>query len=177
MIRVPEHIQTCKHNPYFNEHYAERVLDLQPGCVVDIGAGDGFYGKLTRYLLGGIQLVAIEPNEGWSHSLMGLYDLLVIQPVEEFLRNAAIVDYIHPSLILFGDVLEHLTKDVVYPTLKRAVELFDHVFVIGPVGWQPQDHVNPWEIHRCGITADDFLDFHVAEYLENESMMFCHLTS
>lgn len=173
---LPSNIHTWKHNNWVNTFTIDQLMRLSPVNVTDVGCGDGFYGKLLRHILPHTQITGIELNIRWyNHCLnLGVYDTL---------HHTCIIDkisHINGEIIIFGDILEHLEKSDMEYVLEKAVHNFDFVLLNGPVGFQPQDHEDPEEIHRCGITKEDLVKYTILEYNQSDfdngnNMMNCLL--
>ena len=84
MLKFPYHITgRGKHNSCTNmsnlEHLKDMSLRLSPKLVVDVGAGNGFFGKLIKYLFPeartmGIELCADFMKEFKLHEI---YDVVI----------------------------------------------------------------------------------------------------
>jgi len=114
--------------------------------IVDVGAGAGTYHSLLSPVAPGVHWIAVEawtPNID-RFGLDALYDEVVAGDVRD-------VDFapLAPDLVLFGDVLEHMTRDDACEVVKRAVEAAPHVMISIPLIPWPQDEIdgNPFERH------------------------------
>ena len=165
--------QTPKHNSFVDPFTIEQIKSICPRLVVDVGPGDGYYGKLLHYLYSKPPyIVGVELNKKWADHCKSIkiYDEIILGNIKE------VISTLFGNLIIFGDVLEHLEKDDAEYTLGVAVKNFEWVIVNGPIGFQHQSHPDPEEHHRCGITLEDFCDYEVVEYNQQpEVMMNCLL--
>jgi trans-aconitate methyltransferase len=160
-MKFPEHIQTWKHNAATNEDTLRQLLEVQPKTITDVGAGDGFYGKLVRHALPDVtSLVGVEKTAEYiaDFGLDSIYDKVINADICE------VVQGISADLMIFGDVLEHLEHDSAHAVLDQALQRCRWVLVNAPLGWQPQEHENPNEIHRCGLNKEDFSEFDLLEW-------------
>lgn len=160
---------TWKHNPSVNEITIDQILKIKPKSIYDVGAGDGFYGKLLKYLLDyDAQTCGIEKNHIYidQFGLKSIYDVVIIKDIVD------IISKISGDLIIFGDVLEHLEKEGMINVLRTSVKNFKYIIINSPLGFQPQDHVYPEEIHRCGIEESDFKDYEVLDFKVYDEIMF-----
>lgn len=159
-IEFPTHIQTWKHNSAVNNDTMRQILTTAPNVVVDIGAGDGFYGKLVRYCLPMAVTIAVEKREDYilQWKLKEIYNEVLNDDV------VRVIDTLTGDLIIFGDVLEHLEKSSFVSVLDVAVKRFKYILINSPVGFQPQPHQFEEEIHRCGISNEDFKNYRIIEY-------------
>lgn len=156
----PKHIETLKHNKSVNEDTMRQLLELKPNKIVDVGAGDGFYGKLIKYLLPEAFVLAVEKRGDYisQWELDKIYD----EVINDDIIN--VVDELNGDLIIFGDILEHLEEEDATKVLDRSIEIFKYVLINSPLGFQPQEHLFPEEIHRCGLDRNDFENYQVLEF-------------
>lgn len=133
-----------------NKEWArDRIADLAPTCVVDIGAGEGTYAHLGRSVTPGCQWIGVEAWGPYvtTYSLDDLYDQVVLGDVR-YLDLARV----HPSpdLVVVGDMLEHLDADEVEPLVRRLQAWAPTLLVSIPVLHLEQGAVggNWLECHR-----------------------------
>ena len=113
--------------PIFGKFYTVMMLKkfFEAGLIrriVDVGAGSGTYRDLLADDARGAFWIAIEawgPNIE-TYGLMSRYDRVLA-------RDAREVDFaeLAPDLVLFGDVLEHMSKEEaqgVVPIMIKAIE-------------------------------------------------------
>jgi len=178
---APLPFHTWKHNNWVNSFTVDQLSALKPQKVWDVGCGDGFYGKLVKHILPTASVSGIELNPRWaSHcKKLNIYDKILEVGIEDAIKLDIFAEN---DLIIFGDVLEHLEKENMTFVLSEAVRKVKYVIINGPVGFQPQDHPDPEEIHRCGVTKADFSNYTIVEYNESNftehtnQMMNCVLT-
>lgn len=156
----PDNLQTWKHNSAVNEDTMRQLEMLSPLTIIDVGAGDGFYGKLVKYLFPKSVVVGVEKRQSYvvDFNLGKIYDKIIVDDVIN------VIDSLSGDLIIFGDVLEHLVKADMIAVLKKGVQNFCFVIVNSPRGFQAQEHEYPEELHRCGIDYPDFEVYKVLEY-------------
>ncbi len=125
---------------------------INPGSVLDIGAGYGKYGVLFReYLDQHPRVVAIEAWQPYvhAHRLHGIYDdvhVLDVMTASDQLLNSCDAAYL-------GDVIEHLTKDDGLALLER---IRCPIVINTPVHFFDNPDGLPWtETHRSHWTRDD----------------------
>lgn len=126
---------------------------INPGSVLDIGAGYGKYGVLFReYLDRHPRVVAIEAWQPYvdAHRLHGIYDEVHVTDVMDAgddLLNSCDAAYL-------GDVIEHLTKDDGLAILER---IRCAVVINTPLHFFHNPDGLPWtETHRSHWTRADF---------------------
>jgi hypothetical protein len=141
------------------------AYSLAPRAVLDVGAGNGKYGVLLREYLElrhadrnavpntafvnsrNARIDAVEgyePYVGELHRLV--YDNVFIENIAAFVKRECAYD-----LIVMGDVLEHLDKDVAFAVLPVFVERATMgVLIIVPSRFNEQSatYGNELEIHR-----------------------------
>jgi len=168
-IPLPENIQTWKHNHTVNLDTYRQILMIRPKTFVDVGAGDGFYGKLIKRLFPECKTLAIEKNRVYSEQfeLNKIYDKLWNEDI------ITAIDKLEPTdLIIFGDVLEHLEKQPSNEVLGKSLHKAKFVIVNSPLGFQEQKHEYEEEIHRCGLDYSDFEKYNVLEFNVFDEIMF-----
>lgn len=155
--------KTGKHSSFVNDIVITQLKTINPLLVTDVGTGDGYWGKVTRLLFPKSKITGIELSAKWySHCLdLGVYDKMIHGDVFDAISGA------EGDVIIFGDILEHLERDRALQTLKTAVNSHSYVIVNAPVGFQPQEHEDEEEIHRCGLTYDDFCEYTILSYHES----------
>ncbi len=123
----------------------EKIIELRPTTVLDVGAGQGVYLDLIRQGLGaGVIVNAVEVWQPYidQFDLENRYDKLFAMDV----RSMKNFEY---DLVILGDVLEHMSE-------KDAVELWDRIalqakyaIISIPIIHYHQDAINgnPYEVH------------------------------
>jgi hypothetical protein len=126
------------------------VMDLvtreNPRTVLDVGAGFGKYGVLTREFVEPERLDAIDVNE----PRFAVYDHLYqgdLRGIDELLP----ADHDRYDLALFIEAIEHFEKDEGWRILDSLCRHARHVLVSTPWGFRPQEIPGqPFETHRSG---------------------------
>ncbi len=142
----------------------QKIEELIPNFVLDVGAGAGVYGRLIREQIAGFnpnigsmkRLDAIEVWEPYisRFNLESIYDSVIRADVREW------NDFSY-DLVIFGDILEHMSK-------ADAVKVWDKVrkqaraaIISIPIVHYPQGEAegNPYEVHvEDHWTTQDILD-------------------
>lgn len=142
---------------------------VRHGSVVDIGAGEGKYGKMLRRVQPDIKLIGVELDADYvgRYRLRDLYD-------EVWLMNAA--DLINDTdrtfdAVIIGDCIEHMRKSVGLDLLNFLVYRSKVIIVIFPLQW-PQ---NTWEGHtsEAHLSVWSEHDFHGMDCLFVERNFVC----
>lgn len=107
---------------------------------LDVGACDGKWGKLLNdYLY--IDGIEIYKNNIGKHKLNSIYRTCYLGDIREF-------RYKHYDLIIFGDVLEHMSVEDAQKVLEYAWDRCRDLIVAVPYEWVNRSHYgNPWEVH------------------------------
>ena len=138
-------------SPIFGKFYTVMMLKkfFEAGLIrriVDVGAGSGTYRDLLADDARGAFWIAIEawgPNIE-TYGLMSRYDRVLA-------RDAREVDFaeLAPDLVLFGDVLEHMSKEEAQRTVARAVAAAPYTMISIPIIHYPQgeEEGNPYQRH------------------------------
>ncbi len=146
-------------------------MKIAPARVLDVGVGFGRWGILVR-----------EFAEVWEGRVFKDQWTIRIEGIEAFPRSVGayhreFYDQIHIgdaatvlpplpgpwNLVIFGDSLEHVTKDVGRSLLSTCLERADYVLVNVPLGdGHPQGEAygNPFERHLSAWDVGDFDSCH-----------------
>jgi predicted TPR repeat methyltransferase len=166
-------------------HCLDKIIQLQPRSVLDIGCGFGKWGYLCR------EYLDVFPGrpfpEQWTTRIDGieffepyimahqrfLYSNIYIGDVRDLCKG--IDDY---DLIIAGDVIEHLFKDEAETVLEtlyaRAKKLLIVNIPLGE-GWiHPEQYGNPAELHRSEWYVEDFVPFNAncAKYGQEDTLQY-----
>ena len=147
-----------------SEWALERVALLNPATVLDIGPGAGKWGKLLRET--GRPFEAIDCIEVWApyvdqFGLKDIYDTVMV-------ADAAIVLPPHEyDLVIFGDVVEHMTADRAKAMVDRLVTKAGIIALPIVESIQGEWEGNPYEAHVEQWTLDRVLrTFIVSSFFE-----------
>lgn len=148
--------------PYSDGQGKDVALDwyrmISPITVIDVGAGSGTYAKLMRAPADAIEVedtrwTAIEAWAPYAEGfgLFHLYDQVVAADV-----RALGWPTFQADLVIFGDVLEHMTTTEARAVLAEAKRAATNIIVSIPVLHLDQDAVNgnPFERHIDHWTYD-----------------------
>ena len=120
--------------------------------VLDVGAGEGYYGKLIN------NRARVTAVEIWKPTVRHLESLQqYANVIEADIRN---FNYDQSyDLIIFGDVLEHLHLDEAIKVWQEAIDNADIVIVSIPNGSYPQGaiHGNEAEAHLIENAEADLI--------------------
>jgi 2-polyprenyl-3-methyl-5-hydroxy-6-metoxy-1,4-benzoquinol methylase len=135
-------------NPENREWVRQRVLEIQPRTIVDVGAGIGTYSDLLRHYLPTAEFTAIEIYQKNidQFNLDAIYDKVICADVR--FMNA-----INADLIIFGDVLEHMTKAEAIAVWEMARKGCSWAILSIPIIHYPQGEVDG-NIHETHVVDD-----------------------
>lgn len=111
------------------------------GSCLDVGACDGVWGRHLRDHFATLDAVeAYEPNVD-RHKLTELYDDVCVEDVRG-------LSYGYYNLVVFGDVLEHMSAEEARDVLDYAEERAKTIIVALPYRYkQGAIYGNPYEVH------------------------------
>ena len=167
-------IHTWKHNKSTNPITLEQIKSMNISKFLDVGCGDGFYGKLVRYLHPDVHMIGVEKELSYitKWKLGEIYNEIINKDIANVIGN------LRGDLIVFGDVLEHLVKEDADKVIKTSVDNFSHIIINAPLGFQEQKHAIESEIHKCGLSKIDFENYnilHYEEFNQNGLMFNCFI--
>lgn len=119
---------------------------------LDVGACDGKWGKLLNdYLI--MDAIEIYKDNIGKHKLNDIYRKVFLGDIREFTFN-------HYDLIIFGDVLEHMSVEDAQKVLEYAWPRCRDLIVAVPYQWVNRSHYgNPWEVHiQDDLTPENVLE-------------------
>lgn len=130
---------------------------IAPTTVVDVGPGLGTYARLMRQHLRRDHWTGIEAWQPYidTYNLTGLYDSVLIADARDVEPETLKAD-----LVIFGDVLEHMTQAEARALLDKARDVAANIIVSVPVLHLDQDDVggNPYERHVEHWTYEQMRD-------------------
>lgn len=133
-----------------------RIAALDPGSILDIGAGSGTYARLLRSRLPHCRMTAVEIFAPYidQFGLEKLYDRVILGDARTCALTSA-------DVVLLGDVLEHQPLEDAAILWRRSRLLAERaVFVSLPIGPWPQGEMfgNAHEAHLHVWTHDQVMD-------------------
>lgn len=133
----------------------DRLIELDPIHVVDIGPGEGIYSMLMRTELSDhCSWECVEVYEPYveKFKLEDKYDVVHVRDVRDMPNWMYITD-----VIIFGDVIEHLERDEALRVLDTAKQFADNIVVSIPIVHMPQGAYqgNPYEAHLAHYTFEE----------------------
>jgi len=137
----------------------DRIREIRPRSVLDVGPGSGTYSDLARKHTPGARWMAVE---AWApyipqFNLWSKYDHVAVADI----RHCDLQSLHEPAdLAIIGDVLEHMTKVEARGVLARLMAWADNVLVCIPLVHLGQDAYegNWFEIHRDHWTFDEMAE-------------------
>ena len=127
--------------------------EIQPGTVIDVGAGSGTYAQALREAPWAGRWTAVEAWEPYvtRFALHGLYDAVVVADARRLVGP-----FYRADLVIAGDVLEHMPRADAVRLLGKVRAHAGNLIVSVPVLHLDQGAVygNPYETHVDHWTAD-----------------------
>ena len=120
------------------------ILGEPVSDVLDVGAGDGKWGRLLNGLVPRITALEIWLSYVERYHLSETYTGVVVEDARKFARYA---DY---DVIILGDVLEHLCRKDALNLIATLKEAGDRIYLTIPITKCVQDgtvYGNPYETH------------------------------
>lgn len=146
-------------NPENRQWVLQKVKEINPETIADVGAGAGTYSHLIKPHLN-VHMTAIEIFEEniTKFSLANLYENVLHKDVRE-------VDSLKYDLVIFGDVLEHMTKEEALAVWAMAKRDARYAIINIPIVHYEQGPIdgNHHEIH----VVDDWSHEKVLEAFED----------
>jgi 2-polyprenyl-3-methyl-5-hydroxy-6-metoxy-1,4-benzoquinol methylase len=132
-------------NPETKPWIADRLIEIQPKTVMDVGAGAGIYSNMIRQLFN--KNVEITGVEIWapyiSQFLLKVkYDKLIEADIRE-------MDDFKYDVVILGDVIEHMSESDAVALWKKISKQARYAIIALPTIHMPQGaaYGNPYEVH------------------------------
>lgn len=132
-------------NPENKPWAQQKIIELAPRTVLDVGAGQGTYLNLIKDGLGSNVLVnAVEVWQPYidQFNLVNRYDRLFAMDVREM------KDFTY-DLVILGDVLEHMSESDAVTLWEKISKQAKYAMISIPIIHYHQDAINgnPYEVH------------------------------
>jgi cyclopropane fatty-acyl-phospholipid synthase-like methyltransferase len=122
----------------------EQLKSLNLTSMLDVGAGAGTYAHIFAQHFPNTQRFAVEAWTPYIHefSLKDIY-------TEVFNHDIRDHEYFKYDIVIFGDVLEHMTKEEALAVWDKVSKQSSYALISIPIVHYPQDdvHGNPFEKH------------------------------
>ncbi len=163
-------------DPWAMGYIAQKLFEIQPKTVLDIGIGCGKYGFLTREYSDRDYCCGLSPKKVILHGVE-IYEKYItnIQRAiydEIFIGNAldllpSLVD--NYEVIIMGDVIEHFKKEDGIKMIDLIQKKSNNFFIVTPNGYSPQGafHDNIYETHLSGWTFEELSNYGNASFFGN----------
>lgn len=122
----------------------EQLKNLQLSSMLDVGAGAGTYAHVFAQHFPHVERFAVEAWEPYIHEF-ALKDVYT----EVFNHDIRDHRYFNHDIVIFGDVLEHMTKEEALSVWDKVSKQAAYALISIPIVHYPQDAVNgnPFEEH------------------------------
>lgn len=132
------------------KEYLESKFDRDT-TILDVGAGCGTYYELLKDYFSEIDAVEVFKPNIESYALMDKYKKVYNADIKDF-------KYFRYGIIIFGDVIEHLTVEEAQEVLKYAYDKCDEMIVAVPyLLKQGIEENNVYEIHKQADLTDEIV--------------------
>lgn len=134
-------------SPYENKEWIlEKIKEVNPKTILDVGVGEGILEAIVRPVFGDkVMLHGLEVWEPYigEYNLESKYDKIFNVDAREW-------DDWEYDLIMFGDVLEHMTEEEAVSLWNKAAKNTKAILLSIPIVHSPQGAWggNPYEIHH-----------------------------
>ncbi len=133
------------HSDFANKAWMSRAIEqIAPQTVLDIGPGSGAYGRIVRDVAADANLIGVEAWEPYidEFGLRAIYDDVLVMDARELNDWSS-------DLVIFGDVLEHMSEEDARLLWAKAASASGKVLMSIPIIHYPQcaEHGNPYEVH------------------------------
>lgn len=159
------------------DNYVELFLkEDKPQRILDVGAGAGKYGIMTREILGESCVVeAVEPFAPYIEDFC-LNDFYTKVHVADILTFLELYHDFWWDWAILGDVIEHMSKSYALDVLDRLSYMAKRVLIITPVNAaQGEDCGNALERHISRWCINDFLSYDIRVVLRRSNMLLIKL--
>lgn len=134
-------------NPENRWWVLNKVMQLQPKTVIDVGAGCGTYGQLLKpFVPAHYAAIEIYEKNVEQFKLRDIYDEVWIDDVRNYTSLSA-------DLIIFGDVLEHMTEEEALNVWEVASQGCKYGIISIPIIHYPQGTVDG-NVHETHVVDD-----------------------
>jgi hypothetical protein len=132
-------------NPENKPWAQEKIIEISPQTVLDVGAGQGTYLNLIREgLESSIVVSAVEVWQPYidQFNLINRYDHLFAMDV----RDMTDFNY---DLVILGDILEHMSESEAVSLWEKISKQAKYAIISIPIIHYHQDAINgnPYEVH------------------------------
>lgn len=122
----------------------DKINSVNPSTILDVGAGNGTYGKMISAMLPRTKIDCIEVWKPYieSFNLKDIYSNVFFGDVREH-------DNFNYDIVIFGDVLEHMTESDAISVWNKTSKQAKYGIISIPIVHSPQGAAggNPYEIH------------------------------
>ena len=162
---------SSKYGKLYTALMINKLKDLLPiESILDVGVGEGTYSDILSPYLENTTWSGIEVWKPYitEYNLGNKYQILINQDVRQ-INFAEGPSY---DIALFGDILEHMTKEEAQTLIKKVIPKTHLIMISIPIVHFPQDIVggNPFEQH----IKDNWSHEEVLESFPNIISAFIH---
>lgn len=123
----------------------QRIVEINPSSVLDVGAGRGAYATILKPFLPNLAIDALEIWQPYieKYELKNKYRNIYLADAREYNNYSY-------DLVIFGDILEHMPKDDALKLWDKVSKQANFALISIPIVHMPQEEIdgNPYEVHE-----------------------------
>lgn len=134
----------------------KKILSVKPDFILDVGAGSGTYADA---LTNAGYSNTIDAVEAWQPYIDKFYLKKKYRKI--FNQDIRIFKYFDYDVVIFGDILEHMSKEEALEVWDRVSKQADYALISIPIIHYHQGAIdgNPYEVHvKDDWTHEEVLD-------------------
>lgn len=144
----------------FDEILYERIIEIRPKAILDVGTGGGKIGKIVsmaaRQEHFDVDIIGYEIFARYigEYDLKWIYDVIL----NEDIMNIMDIDIIDYDIVFFGDSLEHLEKGEALELLAFLLPRVKYIIIVTPDNMEkgPGEDGNIYSAHLSNWKPIDF---------------------
>ena len=153
---------------YFDHVFADQIQKMRPTKMLDIGAGYGKYGRMTKKYVPSCHRTAIEPVKKYieDYRLDQVYDEIVNTDLFSAIKDGYFdnKDY---NVVTLGDVLEHMFLSQALDVINYLSYKTEWIVIQYPTQLnQPAIGGVEWERHLSNFSINDFARYNIQYYTQ-----------
>jgi len=158
----------CRGKDWIDTFYNQHIM-FEGGIktVLDVGCGRGMWAGCLRRTNDSATWHAIEVHKPYLEQFKAIHDRLYD---EIFNVNVLSFDWKQYDMIIFGDILEHLSLEDCQKVLQKAKEHGKYIIMSIPLnaGPHPAEHGNPHQEHKQDNITHEFV---IKEYINKSGLI------
>jgi hypothetical protein len=137
-------------NNIFDQRVKQFLDEHKPEIVLDVGSGDGKYGKMTK-------VITLDPNGGD-----------IQKTAQQFMEEP---DF-YCDICIMGDVIEHMKKSEGIDFIEWMIYRCKYLIIVTPQNYMQIGHKGKYDAHISNWQKRDFEPYQIEWYEEiNQTIM------